>query len=155
MEPWHADVFEFLDLRKNTGGSPTAYPPGPALFPPAGWVMRPVISPSSPFPMGHAPYHQPLLPLPDGPRALPSAPSPPPHPSVLPPPLTIHAGKEEARARDLFYGLWINDLFMRRVEANEDWSLFCPNEAPGLAETWGENFDELYLKCVVSSTQQR
>ena len=82
------------------------------------------------------------------------------HPSphsihIFPPPFSVHAGKEEARARDLFYGLWINDLFMRRVEANEDWSLFCPNEAPGLAETWGENFDELYLKCVVSSTQQR
>ncbi|KAG1661396.1 hypothetical protein FOA52_005689 [Chlamydomonas sp. UWO 241] len=73
MEPWHADVFEFLDMRKNTG-------------------------------------------------------------------------KEEARARDLFYGLWINDLFMRRVEANEDWTLFCPNEAPGLAEVWGEEFDTLYEK---------
>mmetsp|Transcript_14694 Transcript_14694/g.36612 ORF Transcript_14694/g.36612 Transcript_14694/m.36612 type:complete len:851 (-) Transcript_14694:687-3239(-) len=73
MEPWHADVFEFLDLRKNHG-------------------------------------------------------------------------KEEARARDLFYGLWINDLFMRRVESNEDWSLFCPNEAPGLAECWGEKFDELYMQ---------
>jgi ribonucleoside-diphosphate reductase subunit M1 len=55
-------------------------------------------------------------------------------------------GKEEARARDLFYGLWVNDLFMKRVEANEDWSLFCPNEAPGLADTWGEKFEELYTK---------
>lgn len=55
-------------------------------------------------------------------------------------------GKEEARARDLFYGLWVNDLFMRRVEANEHWSLFCPNEAPGLADTWGEEFDVLYHK---------
>lgn len=55
-------------------------------------------------------------------------------------------GKEEARARDLFYGLWVNDLFMRRVEANEDWSLFCPNEAPGLADCWGGAFDELYTK---------
>lgn len=73
MEPWHSDIFEFLDLRKNTG-------------------------------------------------------------------------KEEARARDLFYGLWINDLFMQRVENNEEWSLFCPNEAPGLADVWGEPFDELYLK---------
>lgn len=50
------------------------------------------------------------------------------------------------RARDLFYGLWVNDLFMRRVEANAEWSLFCPNEAPGLAECWGEAFDALYQK---------
>ena len=59
---------------------------------------------------------------------------------------THTSGKEEARARDLFYGLWINDLFMERVEANEDWSLFCPNEAPGLAEVWGDQFNELYTK---------
>jgi len=71
LEPWHADVFEFLDLRKNHG-------------------------------------------------------------------------KEEMRARDLFYALWIPDLFMKRVEADGDWSLFCPNEAPGLHETWGENFENLY-----------
>lgn len=71
LEPWHADVFEFLDLRKNHG-------------------------------------------------------------------------KEEMRARDLFYALWIPDLFMKRVEADGDWSLFCPNEAPGLHETWGENFETLY-----------
>lgn len=73
IEPWHADIFEWLDLRKNHG-------------------------------------------------------------------------KEEARARDLFYGLWINDLFMQRVEANEDWSLFCPNEAPGLADVWGEAFEQLYTQ---------
>jgi ribonucleoside-diphosphate reductase alpha chain len=73
LEPWHADVFEFLDLRKNHG-------------------------------------------------------------------------KEELRARDLFLGLWVSDLFMKRVEANEDWSLFCPNEAPGLSECWGEAFEELYTK---------
>jgi len=71
LEPWHADVFEFLDLRKNHG-------------------------------------------------------------------------KEEMRARDLFYALWICDLFMKRVEANGEWSLFCPNEAPGLSECWGEKFEELY-----------
>ena len=52
----------------------------------------------------------------------------------------------QARARDLFYGLWTNDLFMRRVEANAEWSLFCPNEAAGLAETWGEEFDALYAR---------
>ncbi|KAH6586919.1 hypothetical protein BASA50_000283 [Batrachochytrium salamandrivorans] len=73
IEPWHADIFEFLDLRKNTG-------------------------------------------------------------------------KEENRARDLFYALWIPDLFMRRVESNGDWSLFCPAEAPGLDDVWGEEFDALYEK---------
>ncbi|WP_428328861.1 ribonucleoside-diphosphate reductase subunit alpha [Mucilaginibacter sp.] len=73
LEPWHADVFEFLDLRKNHG-------------------------------------------------------------------------KEEMRARDLFYALWVSDLFMQRVEANEDWSLFCPHEAPGLAECWGKEFEDLYTK---------
>ena len=73
LEPWHADVFEFLDLRKNHG-------------------------------------------------------------------------KEEMRARDLFYALWISDLFMNRVESNGDWSLFCPNEAPGLSECWGKEFETLYEK---------
>ena len=73
LEPWHADVFEFLDLRKNHG-------------------------------------------------------------------------KEENRARDLFYALWVSDLFMERVEANEDWSLFCPHEAPGLADCWGKDFEKLYKK---------
>lgn len=55
-------------------------------------------------------------------------------------------GIEEERARDLFYGLWIPDLFMQRVEADADWSLFCPNEAPGLNECWGDAFNELYIK---------
>ncbi len=73
LEPWHADVFAFLDLRKNHG-------------------------------------------------------------------------KEEMRARDLFYALWICDLFMKRVEDNGEWSLFCPNEAPGLSECWGEEFETLYTK---------
>ena len=73
LEPWHADIFEFLDLRKNHG-------------------------------------------------------------------------KDELRARDLFYALWISDLFMQRVEANGTWSLFCPNEAPGLSDCWGEKFEELYSK---------
>lgn len=73
LEPWHADVFEFLDLRKNHG-------------------------------------------------------------------------KEELRARDLFYALWIPDLFMKRVEEDGSWSLFCPNEAPGLQDCWGEEFEKLYAK---------
>eukprot|EP00968_Pinguiococcus_pyrenoidosus_P002364 scaffold129_cov254-Pinguiococcus_pyrenoidosus.AAC.21 len=71
LEPWHSDIFEWLDLRKNHGN-------------------------------------------------------------------------ELERARDLFYGLWVPDLFMERVEANAKWSLFCPNEAPGLADCWGEEFKALY-----------
>src|ERR1700735_4910901 len=55
-------------------------------------------------------------------------------------------GKEEMRARDLFYALWVCDLFMERVEANEDWSLFCPHEAPGLADCFGKEFEKLYKK---------
>ncbi|KAK5014979.1 ribonucleotide-diphosphate reductase subunit rnr1 [Cryomyces antarcticus] len=71
LEPWHADVFSFLDLRKNHG-------------------------------------------------------------------------KEEVRARDLFYALWIPDLFMKRVEANTTWTLMCPSECPGLADVYGDEFEELY-----------
>ena len=55
-------------------------------------------------------------------------------------------GKEEQRARDLFYALWIPDLFMRRVESQGDWTLMCPNECPGLYDNWGEKFEELYEK---------
>jgi ribonucleoside-diphosphate reductase alpha chain len=73
LEPWHADVFEFLELRKNHG-------------------------------------------------------------------------KEEMRARDLFLALWIPDLFMKRVEADGEWSLFCPNEAANLHTTHGEEFEALYTK---------
>lgn len=73
LEPWHADIFEFLDLKKNTG-------------------------------------------------------------------------KEEVRARELFYALWIPDLFMKRVEQNEMWSLMCPHDCPGLADCWGEEFEALYEK---------
>lgn len=73
LEPWHADIFQFLDLKKNHG-------------------------------------------------------------------------KEELRARDLFYAMWISDLFMKRVENNEMWSLFCPNECPGLGDAYGEEFEKLYTK---------
>src|ERR1035437_1057173 len=73
LEPWHSDVFDFLDLRKNTG-------------------------------------------------------------------------KEEGRARDLFLALWVPDLFMKRVEENGNWSLFCPNEAPGLSDCWGEKFETLFTQ---------
>lgn len=73
LEPWHADIFEFLNMKKNHG-------------------------------------------------------------------------KEEERARDLFYALWTPDLFMKRVEANGQWSLFCPHECPGLGDTYGEEFERLYEK---------
>ncbi len=73
LEPWHADIFDFLDLKKNHG-------------------------------------------------------------------------KEEMRARDLFYAMWIPDLFMKRVEANEEWTLLCPNECPGLADAYGDDFEKLYEK---------
>jgi ribonucleoside-diphosphate reductase alpha subunit len=55
-------------------------------------------------------------------------------------------GKEEMRARDLFYAMWIPDLFMERVKQDGDWSLFCPNEAPGLCDTYGGEFEALYHK---------
>ena len=54
-------------------------------------------------------------------------------------------GDEEMKARDLFYGLWIPDLFMERIKENKDWCLFCPNNFPGLADVYGEKFNELYL----------
>ncbi|OMP31996.1 ribonucleoside-diphosphate reductase subunit alpha [Mangrovimonas sp. DI 80] len=55
-------------------------------------------------------------------------------------------GKEEMRARDLFYAMWISDLFMKRVQEDGQWTLMCPNECPGLDETHSEAFEELYLK---------
>jgi ribonucleotide reductase alpha subunit len=57
-----------------------------------------------------------------------------------------NTGSEEERARDLFYGLWIPDLFMKRVEADQPWSLFCPHEAPGLADVVGAEFEALYTR---------
>jgi ribonucleoside-diphosphate reductase alpha subunit len=60
--------------------------------------------------------------------------------------LKSNTGSEEERARDLFYAMWIPDLFMRRVEAGGDWSLFCPHEAPGLADVHGAEFDALYAR---------
>ena len=58
--------------------------------------------------------------------------------------LKLNTGSEEERARDLFYGLWISDLFMERIEADAKWTLFCPSEAPGLADVWGAEFKALY-----------
>jgi len=52
-------------------------------------------------------------------------------------------GVEEERARDLFYALWVPDLFMKRVENNEKWTLFCPDEAKNLTEVYGDEFEEL------------
>jgi len=55
-------------------------------------------------------------------------------------------GKEEMRARDLFYAMWMPDLFMKRVEADTEWTLMCPNECPGLCDVYGEEFEKLYAK---------
>ena len=60
--------------------------------------------------------------------------------------LKLNTGAEEDRARDLFYALWIPDLFMERVEAGGKWTLFCPTDAPGLADIYGQSFRELYEK---------
>jgi ribonucleotide reductase alpha subunit len=60
--------------------------------------------------------------------------------------LKLNTGSEEERARDLFYALWIPDLFMERVEKSGTWTLFCPSEAPGLADVWGDEFRALYEK---------
>ena len=60
--------------------------------------------------------------------------------------LKLNTGTEEERARDLFYALWVPDLFMKRVEEDGDWTLFCPNEAPGLSDVCGDEFVELYTK---------
>ena len=60
--------------------------------------------------------------------------------------LKLNNGLEKERARDLFYALWIPDLFMKRVEANTDWSLFCPSEAPGLADVYGKEYEDLYTR---------
>jgi ribonucleoside-diphosphate reductase alpha chain len=55
-------------------------------------------------------------------------------------------GKEEMRARDLFYAMWTPDLFMKRVEENAEWTLMCPNECPNLFDVHGDEFEALYLK---------
>jgi len=60
--------------------------------------------------------------------------------------LRLNHGAEEHRARDLFYAMWLNDLFMRRVEKNESWTLFSPNEVPELTELYGDLFEDMYLK---------
>uniref|UniRef100_A0A6C0D9I3 ribonucleoside-diphosphate reductase n=1 Tax=viral metagenome TaxID=1070528 RepID=A0A6C0D9I3_9ZZZZ len=64
-------------------------------------------------------------------------------------------GDEEMKARDLFYALWIPDLFMERVKENRSWSLFCPHECPGLADVYGSKFNELYEKYESTGKQRR
>jgi len=64
-------------------------------------------------------------------------------------------GDEELRARDLFYALWVSDLFMERVKDNGKWSLFCPHECPGLADVYGDEFKELYMKYESQTTNAR
>ncbi|MFM7850693.1 MAG: ribonucleoside-diphosphate reductase subunit alpha, partial [Flammeovirgaceae bacterium] len=58
--------------------------------------------------------------------------------------LKKNTGKEEMRARDLFFAMWTSDLFMKRVEADSTWTLMCPNECPGLDNVYGEEFEALY-----------
>ena len=55
---------------------------------------------------------------------------------------------EEQRARDMFYGLWVPDLFMKRVEKDENWTLMTPDDCPGLDLVWGEEFEKLYEELV-------
>ena len=54
-------------------------------------------------------------------------------------------GDEESKARDLFYALWISDIFMERVKNNEKWSLFCPDKCKGLTNSYGDDYKKLYL----------
>jgi ribonucleoside-diphosphate reductase alpha chain len=60
--------------------------------------------------------------------------------------MKMNHGDEDAKGRDLFYALWVPDLFMRRVKASADWSLFCPDECPGLSDVYGDEFDALYAR---------
>ena len=69
--------------------------------------------------------------------------------------MKLNTGAEEERARDLFYAMWIPDLFMRRVEEDAEWSLFCPSEAPGLADVWGAEFDALYTRYESEGRERR
>ena len=69
--------------------------------------------------------------------------------------LRLNQGDEESRCRDLFTALWIPDLFMQKVEADEDWHLMCPNECPGLPDVYGEEFNELYRMYVAQGRFKR
>jgi ribonucleoside-diphosphate reductase alpha subunit len=69
--------------------------------------------------------------------------------------LRLNQGDEESRCRDLFTALWIPDLFMQKVEADQDWHLMCPNESPGLQDVYGEEFNELYRLYVAQGRYKR
>ncbi len=69
--------------------------------------------------------------------------------------LKLNTGADEERARDLFYGLWIPDLFMKRVREDGMWSLMCPHECPGLDDSWGEAFETLYGKYEAEAKYRR
>lgn len=69
--------------------------------------------------------------------------------------LRLNQGDEESRCRDLFTALWVPDLFMEKVERNEDWHLMCPKESPGLADVYGEEFNELYRLYVAQGRYKR
>jgi ribonucleotide reductase alpha subunit len=69
--------------------------------------------------------------------------------------LRLNQGDEEARCRDLFTALWIPDLFMKTVESNGEWALFCPDEAPGLSDVYGESFEILYTQYVKEGRQRK
>jgi ribonucleoside-diphosphate reductase alpha chain len=69
--------------------------------------------------------------------------------------LKLNTGNEEDRARDLFYALWMPDYFMRAVEEDADWYLFCPTDAPQLQETWGNTFDAYYTKAIESGKARK
>lgn len=69
--------------------------------------------------------------------------------------LRLNQGDEESRCRDLFTALWIPDLFMQKVEADDDWHLMCPDDSPGLADVYGEEFNELYRMYVAQGRFKR
>jgi ribonucleoside-diphosphate reductase alpha chain len=68
--------------------------------------------------------------------------------------MKMNHGDEDAKGRDLFYALWVPDLFMRRVKADAEWSLFCPDECPGLSDVYGDEFDTLYAKYEMEGRQR-
>ena len=68
--------------------------------------------------------------------------------------MKMNHGDEDAKGRDLFYALWVPDLFMARIKANADWSLFCPDECPGLSDVYGDEFDVLYAKYEAEGRQR-
>ena len=68
--------------------------------------------------------------------------------------MKMNHGDEDAKGRDLFYALWVPDLFMTRVKANAEWSLFCPDECPGLSDVYGDEFDALYTKYEAEGRQR-